>query len=207
MCSLENPLGLPIDDQGRAHQLRVEIIGADPGERRSAYRALCDKLRAISNGATTLFNNLTQAQQVIAILLREDWRHPHRVLEHYLQAPPEFRDIAIVCSEYYTRNRDIVLIELAEARIAGYLIEGVSEGRPERLGTLSVEAEAGGGISNNEGDWVDTKSPAYKHWDWNWKKGFVTVRAMMVHKMWSWGLPLDARGQAPLREIGEILKQ
>ena len=36
VCSLENPLGLPMDDQGRAHQLRVEIIGADPGERRSA---------------------------------------------------------------------------------------------------------------------------------------------------------------------------
>ena len=75
------------------------------------------------------------------------------------------------------------------------------------MGKLSVEAEAGGGISNNKGDWVDTKSPAYEHWNWNWKKGFVTVRATMVHKMWSWGLPLDARGQAPLREIGEILKE
>ena len=86
------------------------------------------------------------------------------------------------------------------------LVEGVSEGRPERLGKFSVEAEAGGGMSNNEGDWVDTKSLAYKHWDWNWKKGFVTVRATIVHKMWSWGLPLDARRQAPLCEIGEILK-
>ena len=91
-------------------------------------------------------------------------------MEHYLRAPPEFRDIAFIRSEYYTRNRDIVLIELAEARIAGYLIEGVSEGRPERLGKLSVEAEAGGGVINNEGDWVDTKSPAYEHWNWNWKK-------------------------------------
>ena len=26
ICSLENPLGLPMDDQGHAHQLRVEII-------------------------------------------------------------------------------------------------------------------------------------------------------------------------------------
>ena len=77
VCSLENPLGLPMDDQGRAHQLRVEIIGADPGERRSAWRALCDKLSALSNGATTLFNNLTQAQQIIANLIREDWRYPH----------------------------------------------------------------------------------------------------------------------------------
>ena len=133
VCSLENPLGLPMDGQGCAHQLRVEIIGADPGERRSAYRALCDKLSTLSNGATTLFNNLTQAQQIIAILIREDWRYPHRVLEHYLQAPPEFRDIAITRSEYYTRNRDIELIELAEAHIEGYFIEGVSEGRPERL--------------------------------------------------------------------------
>ena len=54
---------------------------------------------------------------------------------------------------------------------------------------------------------VDTRSPAYKQWNWNQEKGFVTVRAMMVHKIWSWGLPLDARGQTPLREIGEILKQ
>ena len=29
----------------------------------------------------------------------------------------------------------------------------------------------------------------------------------MVQKIWSWGLPLDAHGQAPLREIGEILKE
>ena len=101
VCSLENLLGLPMDDQGRAHQLRVEIIGADPGERRSAWRALCDKLSALSNGATTLFNNLMQAQQIIAILIREDWRYSHQVLEHYLRVPPEFRDIAIIRSKYY----------------------------------------------------------------------------------------------------------
>ena len=168
------------------------MIGADPGER-SAYRALCDKLRALSNGATMLFNNLTQAQQIIAILIREDWRYPHWVLEHYLQAPPEFRDIAIIHSKYYTRNWDIVLIELAEAHIAGCLINGVSEGCPERLGKLSVGTEAGEGRSNNEGNWVDTRSLAYEQWKWNREKGFVTVRAKMVHKMWSWGLPLDAR--------------
>ena len=91
-----------------------------------------------------MFNNLTQTQQIIAILIREDWRYPHRVLEHYLQAPQEFWDIAIIRSKYYTRNRDIVLIELAEAHIAGCLIDGVSEGRPERLGKLSAGAKAGG---------------------------------------------------------------
>ena len=72
VCSLENLLGLPKDDQGRAHQLKIEIIGADSRERVSAWRALCNKLSALSNGATTLFNNLTQAQQIIAILVRED---------------------------------------------------------------------------------------------------------------------------------------
>ena len=108
-----------------------------------------------------------QAQQIIAILIREDWRYPHRVLEHYLQVPPEFQDITIVRSKYYTRNRDIVLIELVEARISGSLLEGVSEGHPERLGKFLVEAEAGGGMSHNKGDWVDTKPPAYEHWHWN----------------------------------------
>ena len=140
-----------MDDQERVHQLWVEIIGADPGERRSAWRALCDKLSALSNGATTLFNNLTQAQQIIAILIREDRRYPHQVLEHYLQAPPELRDIAIIRSKYYIQNRDIVLTELAKAHIAGCLIDGVSEGRPERLGAPSAGAGAGGGMTNNDG--------------------------------------------------------
>ena len=114
---------------------------------------------------------------------------------------PEFRDIAIIRSKYYIRNQDIVLIELAKAHIAGCLIYGVSEGCPERLGKLSAGAEAGGGIINNEGNLVDTRSPAYEQWNWNQEKGFVTVRATMVHPMWPCGLPLDTRGQAPLGEI------
>ena len=75
------------------------------------------------------------------------------------------------------------------------------------MGKLSAEAGAGGGIINNDRNLVDTRSPAYKHWNWNREKGFVTVRAMMVHKKWSWALPLDARRQVPLREIGKILKE
>ena len=71
--------------------------------------------------------------------------------------------------------------------------DGVSEGHPERLGKLSAGAGAGGGIINNDRNLVDTRSPAYKHWNWNREKGFVTVRAMMVHKIWSWGLLVDAR--------------
>ena len=39
------------------------------------------------------------------------------------------------------------------------------------------------------------------------EKGFVTVRTAMVHESWLWGLPLDARRQVPLREIGEIWKE
>ena len=71
--SLENPLGLPRDDQGRAHQLQVEkIIRTDYGERSCTCRALGNKLRTLSNGAIELFNNLTQPQQIIAILIRED---------------------------------------------------------------------------------------------------------------------------------------
>ena len=82
------------------------------------------------------------------------------MLEHYLRAPPEFRDIAIIHSKYYIWNRDIVLIELAKAHIAGCLIDGVSEGRPERLGKLSAGAGAGGGIINNDRNLVETSSPA-----------------------------------------------
>ena len=82
-----------------------------------------------------------------------------------------------------------------------------AEGRPEILGKLSAETGAGGGRINNEGNLVDKRSPAYEQWNWNWEKGFVTVRATMVHKIWSWGLPLEACRQAPLREIGEILQE
>ena len=118
------------------------------------------------NGATMLFNNLTQPQQIIGILIREDWRYPHQVLEHYLRAPPEFRDIAIIRSKYYIRNRDIVLIELAKAHIAGCLIDRASKGCPERLGKLSAKAEAGGEIVNS-GYPGATRSPADEHWNWN----------------------------------------
>ena len=94
--SRENPLGLPRDSQGQVHQLWIDTLeGNDQDLRYNVCTVFCGVLNTLPNGATS-FNNLTQPQQIIAVRIREnDQQHPRRVLEHYLQAPPEFRDIAI----------------------------------------------------------------------------------------------------------------
>ena len=58
--SQENPLGLPRDNQGHMHQLRVEVIARTNQEGRlNACATLCNVLSTLPNGATA-FKNLTQ---------------------------------------------------------------------------------------------------------------------------------------------------
>ena len=65
--------------------------------------------------------------------------------EHYLRAPPEFRDVAILSTEHYIWNKDIVIMELAQGHIAEYFSKGRALlGHPERLGKHTAGAGAGG---------------------------------------------------------------
>ena len=70
--SQENLLGLPRDDQGGVHQLRVEVIdGTDQEPRINAPSSLCKLLHALPNGVTA-FNNFMLPQHIIASQIVEE---------------------------------------------------------------------------------------------------------------------------------------
>ena len=119
--SQDNPLSLPRDAQGRVHHLRLDELEGDGRDRRlNVCTTFCGILNGLPNGVTA-FNNLTQPQQIIAVRIRKnDTQHPPRVLEHYLQAPPEFREVAITSSEHNAENSSILIKELALGHIAEY---------------------------------------------------------------------------------------
>ena len=83
--SVNNPLGLPPEEQGRPHQLRIRAIAGEGHDTRlSAGAALCRLLNG-RDGYITVFNSLTHPQQVIAVLIEEDSvEHPYCITEHYL---------------------------------------------------------------------------------------------------------------------------
>ena len=78
-------LGLPSDEQGQPHQLRIRALpGEDPDKRLKAGATLCSFLTG-QDSYIMRFNSLTFSQQVIAVLIEEySMEHPHRVTEHYL---------------------------------------------------------------------------------------------------------------------------
>ena len=82
---VNNPLGLPSDEQGQPYQLRIRALpGEDCDTRLKAGAALCSFLTGQDSYIMT-FNSLTLSQQVIAVLIEKDsMEHPHRVTEHYL---------------------------------------------------------------------------------------------------------------------------
>ena len=119
--SQENPLGLPGDAQGQVHQLRIDTLkGNDQDLRYNACAVFCGILNTLPNGATS-FNNLTQPQQIIAVRIREEQQGSHRVLEYFLRAPQEFREIAITSTEHNPMNSTIMVREVQLGHIAEYL--------------------------------------------------------------------------------------
>ena len=119
--------------------------------RYNACTVFCGVLNTLPNGATS-FNNLIQPQQIIAVGIREEQQDSHRVLEHYLRAPPEFREIAITSSDHNATNSTIMVRELKLGHIAEYFRWRALMGHPERLGRLPAGAGAGGGTANHGGN-------------------------------------------------------
>ena len=81
--TLNNPLGLPVDNQGQPHQLWLDAIN---GEGRDERLTVCAAPCGVLNGQQeyiAVFNSLTHPQQVIATRIREegDAQHPHQVLD------------------------------------------------------------------------------------------------------------------------------
>ena len=85
-------------------------------------------------------------------------------MEHYLRAPPEFRDVALTSSEHNTRNLTIVVRELALGHIAEYFKCRALPGHPERLGRLPAGAGAGGGVFNHGGNLEAARPPDLEYW-------------------------------------------
>ena len=119
--SQENPLGLPRDDQGGVHQLRVEVLaGTDHEPRANACTCLCGFLPTLPNGVT-IFNNLTLPQQMAAVLITEEDQQTHQRLEHFLWAPAAFREMALVNSAHHADNSHILFNELKLGHIVNFL--------------------------------------------------------------------------------------
>ena len=81
----ENPLGLPLDEQGRAPSINVEEI---PGEERQARfdrgNRFCGYLNG-RDGWVAAFDRLPHFHQILAIILAENVKqHPHVVKDWLL---------------------------------------------------------------------------------------------------------------------------
>ena len=69
---VNNPLGLPSDEQGQPHQLRIRAItGEDCDARLNIGTALYSLLKG-QDSYIMVFNSLKYPQQVIAVLIEED---------------------------------------------------------------------------------------------------------------------------------------
>ena len=69
----DNLLGLPLDADGQAPMLRIT---APEGEGVEARNALCERFcdfLASQEGYVQAFNQLPQHQQMVAILIQEEW--------------------------------------------------------------------------------------------------------------------------------------
>ena len=73
MVDYDNPLGLPLDENGRAPKLKIVTI---PGDEALERIARCNNLcRFLANREEYIqaFNQLPQHHQIAVILIQEDW--------------------------------------------------------------------------------------------------------------------------------------
>ena len=93
-------------------------IIAPEGEGVEARNALCDRFcnfLASQEGYMQAFNQLPQHQQIIAILIQEEWEdQPNLVKDHYLRTSKSLWTRAIVKE---TNNLGLMSIVLRETRL------------------------------------------------------------------------------------------
>ena len=94
-ASLENPLGLPRDNQGAVYQLQLAAVkGTEPRARCLRAIEVFNFLPSISN-RIMIFNNLSLMQQIAAILIIEMDRKTCPRLSGFIKAPVAFRAAAL----------------------------------------------------------------------------------------------------------------
>ena len=119
--SPENPLGLPRDDQGVVHQLKLmEVEGTEARPRCLRSMAVFGFLPSLNNGVAT-FNSLPFMQQIAAILIINTDGETRPSLSCFTRAPVEFREAALANSAHHTKNSIAVLTELGLGHIAWFL--------------------------------------------------------------------------------------
>ena len=80
--SVDNPLGLPLEQDNSPHQLRLtRLEGQDVGRRTNLCTPVLDHLVTI--GGTFPFNGLIRLHQVAAMLIREE-NNTHVRLEAFI---------------------------------------------------------------------------------------------------------------------------
>ena len=108
--SVDNPLGLPLEQDNSPHQLRLtRLEGQDVGRRTNLCTPVLDHLVTI--GGTFPFNGLIQLHQVAAMLIREE-NNTHVRLEAFIQAHRDQRQVALYNSAHGNENAEILFQEM-----------------------------------------------------------------------------------------------
>ena len=132
----ENPLGLPLDGEGRAPSINVEEI---PGEERQARfdqgNQFCRYLDG-RDGWVAAFDRLPHFHQVLAIILAENVKqHPHVVKDQFLSSNNNYRVLAITRSAYSGAISSAVTKEAKLGHLAAFF-----RGR-QKLGLYGNESQ------------------------------------------------------------------
>ena len=92
--TVDNPLGLPREQNNQAHQLRLRRPEGTDGARRTALCSPVLTHLATINQGIERFNGLQQIHQLAAILLTEE-EGSHTRLDHFIQVPSAKRHAAL----------------------------------------------------------------------------------------------------------------
>ena len=134
--TVDNPLGLPRDQNNQAHQLRLRRPDGTDAARRTTLCTPVLAYLATTNQGIAYFNGLYQIHQLAAILLADE-EGSHTRLEHFIQVPPANRHAALFEFHYKNKNAEIVFQEMGLGIITNFISLRASIGCPERLGPIA----------------------------------------------------------------------
>ena len=85
MASVDNPLGLPLNNNGRAPALRVMVLKGGECDPRITQCVNFCRFLGSHDRYVQAFNRLPHHQQIIAVLIQEEWEDkPNLKKDHYI---------------------------------------------------------------------------------------------------------------------------
>ena len=118
--TVDNPLGLPRDQNNQAHQLWLRRPDGTDAARRTALCTPVLAYLATTNQEIMYFNGFHQIHQLAAIPLADE-EGSHTQLEHFIQVPPANRHAALFEGQHKDENAEIVFQEMGLGFITNFI--------------------------------------------------------------------------------------